>query len=195
MRALQNKFQNILKLAIAVGLSFSLTACGPSGNKPNVELIQDMMESPANKPQEYDDFFKDHTSARVPPEHTVPVGFKPYKYGTNFEAANKENKNPLAGDESPETMMIGQKHYETQCMACHGMTGKGDGPVGNKMSLKPPSLISDKIKGWSDGGIYHVIAMGQGTMGPYASAIPQAQRWQLVNYIRQMQKNSKVAAQ
>jgi mono/diheme cytochrome c family protein len=131
----------------------------------------------------------------VPPEHTVPVGFKPYKYGANFEMANKENKNPLAGDESVGALMVGQKHYETNCMACHGMTGKGDGPVGTKMSVKPPPLISDKIKGWNDGGIYHVITMGQGTMGPYASHIPQASRWQVVNYIRQLQKNSKEAAQ
>jgi len=75
------------------------------------------------------------------------------------------------------------------------MSGKGDGPVGTKMAKVPPPLISDKIKGWSDGGIYHVITMGQGTMGPYASHIPQQYRWQVVNYIRQLQKQDAKAGQ
>ena len=182
--------ENILILAVTVGAAFALTACGPSGNKPNVELFQDMMESPADKPQKYDDFFKDsHTSARVPPEHTQPVGFKPYKWGIDAAKAGVENKNPLAGMSSQEILMAGQKFYETNCMACHGMKGVGNGPVSAKYPLKIPSLVSDKIKGWSDGSIYHVITMGQGTMGPYASHIPQASRWQVVNYIRQLQKN------
>jgi hypothetical protein len=30
--------------------------------------------------------------------------------------------------------------------------------------------------------------MGQGVMGPYASHIPQKYRWQVVNYIRHLQK-------
>ena len=184
MKALKN-----MKMIVVAGLVVvALSSCGPSGNKPNVELMQDMMVQEADKPQNYDDFFSDHMASRVPPEHTVPVGFKPYKYGTNFDSANKENKNPMSGDVSAETLMVGQKFYETQCMACHGMSGKGDGPVGAKMPLKPPSLISDKIKGWNDGGIYHVISMGQGVMGGYATHIPQESRWQVVNYIRQLQK-------
>ncbi len=191
MRALENIFM----IAVAGSVALVLTSCGPSGDKPNVELIQDMMETQADKPQRFDDFFKDHTSSRVPPDHTIPVGFKPYKYGVNFDAANKENKNPMAGDVSVETLMVGQKFYETNCMVCHGMSGKGDGVVGTKMAKTPPSLVSDKIKGWNDGGIFHVITMGQGTMGPYASHIPQQYRWQVVNYIRQLQKQDTKAGQ
>lgn len=181
--------KNILLLGmIGAGALGLLTSCGPSGNKPNIEVMQDMMVLQSNKPQEYEEFFADHTTSRVPPENTIPVGFKPYKYGTNFELANKENKNPLAGDLSKEVLMVGQKYYETQCMVCHGMSGMGDGPVGAKLAMKPPPLVSDKIKGWNDGGIYHVISQGQGTMGAYASHIPQQYRWQVVNYIRQLQK-------
>lgn len=178
-----------LKL-LFLGLALvSMNACGPKGNEPNVEIIQGMMESPANKPQEYDDYFKDRPSAaRVPPENTIPVGFKPYKWGSNFDLASKENKNPLAGEFSESVLKVGQNYYEVHCGVCHGMQGKGDGPVAAKMPLKPPTLLSDKIKGWTDGGIYHVITKGQGTMGPYAAHIPQKYRWQVVNYIRQLQK-------
>lgn len=186
MRALEN----LITFTVVGGLALALTACGPSGNKPNVELLQDMMESPADKPQEYDDFFKDvHSAARVPPDHTVPVGFKPYKWGDDVIKAAQENKNPMAGDMSKDTLMAGQKYFETNCLVCHGMQGNGDGLVAPKMPKTPPSLKTDKIKGWTDGQIYHVITKGQGTMGGYASHIPQAYRWQVVNYIRFLQKN------
>lgn len=178
---------------IIFGLSSILffAACGPKGNQANVELFQEMMEQPAVKGQRYDPWFKDGMSALVPPEHTQPIGFAPYKYGIDVATAVKENKNPHAGQMDPETLMVGQKYFNTNCMVCHGAGGKGDGPVSKKYPLPIPSLMSEKIRGWNDANIYHVITMGQGTMGPYASHIPQQYRWQVVNYIRYLQSESK----
>lgn len=168
-------------------LALSLTACN-AGDSPNVELIQDMMDQPAVKSQEYDETFADHAGgARVPPSGTQPVGFIPYKYATDFEGA-KGNKNPLAGETSSEVLLTGQKYYETNCAVCHGYDLKPKGHVYDMMPTKPPALDTDKVKGWSDGQIYHVITMGQGVMGAYASHIPQKSRWQVVNYIRHLQK-------
>lgn len=179
-----------LSTLILMMFALAITACGPSGNSPNVEIIQDMMDSPAVKAQEYDDFFKDNNAggARVPPEGTVPVGFKAYRIGFDPEKG-KADRNPLAGNSEDQILLTGQKFYETNCMVCHGMKGDGMGPVAEKMPNKPPAVTSAKIKGWSDGQIYQVITMGQGTMGPYASHIPQKYRWQVVNYIRHLQKN------
>jgi mono/diheme cytochrome c family protein len=180
------------KIAVAMVLLVAgLVSCGPKGNQPNVEIIQDMMEQQAVKAQKEDNFFKDGISAQTPPEHTQPVGFTPYKYGMDVATAVKENKNPLAGDMSPELLMVGQKYYNTNCMVCHGQGGKGDGPVSKKYPLPIPSVISEKVRAWNDANIYHVITMGQGTMGPYASHVPQAVRWQVVNYIRHLQKEAK----
>ena len=112
-----------------------------------------------------------------------------YKDTDDFEAA-KGNKNPLAGEMTEEVLMVGQKYYNTQCMVCHGMKGEGSAhsTVSELMALKPPPMTSDKIKGWTDGQIYHVITMGQGVMGPYATHVPAKSRWQVVNYIRHLQK-------
>jgi mono/diheme cytochrome c family protein len=184
MKVVQN---SILMLILAAGLS----ACGAKGNQTNVELIQDMMDSPSVKSQEYDEFFDDKAGgARVPPENTVPVGFKTYKAGFNPELA-KADRNPLAGDMSDEVLLTGQKYYQTHCMVCHGQNGNGLGPVAEKMPNKPPSILTDKIRGWTDGQLYQVITMGQGTMGAYASHIPQKYRWQVVNYIRHLHKTEK----
>lgn len=180
-------------IILALGASLALSACGPSGNKPNVEIIQDMMVSPALKAQSYDESSPHHSSMRVPPENTAPVGFAPYKFKGNVDGASKDLQNPLAGNGDPEVLMVGQKYFETQCAVCHGQKGLGnpDSNVVKNMALKPPPVVSDKIKAWPDGHIYHVITEGQGVMGPYASHVPQAYRWQLVNYIRFLQKEAK----
>jgi mono/diheme cytochrome c family protein len=175
-----------MSLVVAV-LSFLMLASCSDKSRPNIELIQDMMEQDPVKSQEPDGTFANNIGSRVPPEHTIPVGFKPYRYTSDIEGA-KNNKNPLAGDFSPETLMIGQKFYVTNCALCHGETLKGDGSVAEKMPNKPPALDTDKIKGWTDGQVYHVITVGQGMMGAYASHIPQKYRWQVVNYIRYLQK-------
>ncbi len=169
----------------------SLTGC-KNPKEPNVELIQDMMESPAIKPQEYDASSPNHSGMRVPPEGTQPVGFVPYRYEQDVEGATK-NKNPMAGDFSETILKPGLKYYVTNCTVCHGESGEGGEkmPVAEKMALKPPSLTSAKINAWTDGQLYHVITVGQGLMGPYASHIPQKYRWQVVNYIRTLQKETK----
>jgi len=180
----------LLILTMLVSLVISLTACS-SKEQPNIELIQDMMQSPSVRAQEYDDFFPDHAGgARVPPANTVPVGFKAYRAGFNPEMA-KADRNPMAGQMTDEVLLTGQKYYDTNCMVCHGQKGDGKGPVGLMMPNHPPALTTDKVKGWADGQIFQVITVGQGTMGPYASHIPQQYRWQVVNYIRYLQKTEK----
>ncbi len=166
-----------------------LASCGPKGNEPNVELIQDMMVQEAVKAQGYDEFFTDHISSRVPPANTAPIGFSPYRYAKDPEVAGKELRNPYAGMVSDEVLLTGQNSYNTNCMVCHGMKAKGDGPLKGIYPLPIPPLNSDKVKNWPDGQIYHVVTMGQGTMGPYGAEVPAASRWQLVSYIRQLQKS------
>ncbi|MFM6930572.1 MAG: c-type cytochrome [Bdellovibrio sp.] len=189
MRSLVNISMGVAAAGLA---ALALSSCGPRGNNPNVELIQDMMESPAIKAQEYDESSPHHSGMRVPPEHTAPQGFEPYRYTTDVEGAAKNLKNPLASKMDEETLLTGQKYYETNCAVCHGFKGEGADaakvPAASKMALKPPTLLSDKVKGWPDGHLYHVITMGQGVMGPYASHIPQKYRWQVVNYIRFLEK-------
>ena len=179
-------------LAACVAVS-ALTSCKDS-SKPNVELIQDMMVSPALKPQGFDESAPNHSAMRLPPEGTRPVGFAAYRFATDIAGAAK-NPNPMAGDFSEAALKVGLKYYTTNCGICHGDKGEGaaaaKSSIGEKMALQPPSLLSDKIRGWTDGQIYHVVTVGQGVMGPYAAHIPQKYRWQVVNYIRHLQKENK----
>jgi mono/diheme cytochrome c family protein len=190
---MKNYLATSVLIFAGLGIAAGLSGCGAHGNSPNVELLQDMFESPAVKAQEYDESSPNHSGMRVPPENTVPVGFTPYKYKGNVEGASKSLQNPLAGNMSPDVLVVGQKYFETNCMVCHGQKAAGnpDSNVVKNMALKPPSLLSDKVRGLTDGHIYHIISEGQGVMGPYASHVPQASRWQVVNYIRFLQKETK----
>jgi len=180
----------LARFFVGLLLALVLTSCSDK-SKPNRELIQDMMESPAIKSQEYDETSPNHSGMRVPPEGTQPVGFTPYRYKADIAGAVK-NKNPLAGDFSEDSLKTGIKYYVTNCALCHGNNGEGGAQlsIGEKMALKPPSLLSNKMRDWTDGQLYHVISIGQGLMGSYAAHIPQKYRWQVVNYIRTLQNQN-----
>ena len=182
------KITHTLKIILGLTVLAVLSGCSDK-SQPNVELIQDMMESPALKPQEADIGAPNNAAMRLPPEGTQPQGFIPYAFAEDFEGS-KNNKNPLVGNFSEENLKTGLKYYTIHCAVCHGANGEGGEKmsVAETMALKPPSMLSDKINGWTDGQIYHVITMGQGVMGPYSVHIPAQYRWQVVNYVRHLQK-------
>lgn len=182
------KIQNIILTAFVL----TLTACFNVGKtkNPNIELIQNMQQSPAVKAQGYDPSQKDQRAAMYPPDNTVMIGHPPYKYHNQPDLAGQNLKNPIA--DNAENLKKGEWVFQTYCLVCHGPQGHGDGPVAAKLALtKPPSLVSDKVKGWSDGRIFHVVTDGQGMMGSYSSQIIESDRWKLIHYIRKLQKDNK----
>jgi mono/diheme cytochrome c family protein len=166
-----------------------ILGCDPK--QPNIELIQDMMDQPSYKAQDQDPI-TGLSSNRLPPEGTVPRGFKPYAFKpSEGELAGKKLLNPSRPD--APTLAKGQERYKTFCAVCHGESGKGDGPVAEKFTVKrPPSLLSDLVRGYPDGRIFHIITVGQGIMGSYAGQVGTPEnRWALVTYIRSLQKLTK----
>lgn len=181
-----------MKKLLSLSVLLFVVGCNGGKNKPNIELIQDMMDQESVKAQDWNAFSPNHMANRLPPENTNPIGHKEVPYKNDPQMAGEKLINPLAGDFSPEMLSLGKAKYEIYCLVCHGATMKGDGPVAPKMMVvKPPALVSDKVKGYKDGRIFHVITFGQGVMGSYATQIhDQKQRWAIVNYIRMMQKKA-----
>lgn len=171
-------------------LFFIISGCSRN-DLPNVELIQGMMEDPGYKTQEGDSQRPNAITMLLPPEGTVPRGFNPYPYKQKPEIAAVELKNPRSGDFTPAWILKGQKSYEIYCAICHGDMGKGDGPISSKMPWPPPPLVSERIRGLSDGYIFHVISEGFGVMGGYANQLATEDRWAVVNYLKNLQKMSK----
>jgi len=108
---------------------------------------------------------------------TVPVD------SLSYSAALLDN--PLSA--TPENIEAGKEQYERFCQHCHGEGGKGDGLVA-KQYKGVPVYSSDALKDVNDGHIYHVITHGKGRMWPHGSQISSENRWKIVLYVHELQK-------
>ncbi|MEZ4873825.1 MAG: cytochrome c [Bdellovibrionales bacterium] len=91
-----------------------------------------------------------------------------------------------------ELLARGKKHYTMQCAVCHGDAGDGKGTIASKMAVPPPSLISGKVLGYTEGRIFHAMTTGWGVMGSYSRQIRNEEdRWAVINYIKNLQAKAK----
>jgi mono/diheme cytochrome c family protein len=93
--------------------------------------------------------------------------------------------NPLKGDAN--ATLAGGKIYKQQCAACHGEKGKGDGAAAAALSKPAANHTSAAVQKQTDGAIFWKITNGNTPMPGY-KFLPEAQRWQLVNFIRTLAK-------
>jgi mono/diheme cytochrome c family protein len=101
-------------------------------------------------------------------------------------AAEAAKKNPVA--KSPAAVAAGKKlATDKACTACHGESGKGDGPGAAALNPKPADWTSAKVQQETDGCLLWKITTGRGAMPPWA-ALSETERGQLVQYIRTLKK-------
>ncbi len=160
---------------VSFGLVLAVSGCGQH-SKPNTIFMPDMVYSPALKAQE--------GQPRLPVQGTIPRGFTVERMPESIDQAGGL-QNPLP--RTVANLEMGRKYYDIYCIVCHGPTGMGDGNVVPKFP-QPPSLQSDKIKGYSDGKLYYVMTNGQNLMPSYAPQTLPEQRWAIVHYIRALHK-------
>jgi mono/diheme cytochrome c family protein len=81
----------------------------------------------------------------------------------------------------------GQERYSIYCQPCHGVLGDGKGITSKYGMGNTASLHQDRLIKTQDGDIFNTISNGKSTMMGYASAIPVADRWAVVAYVRALQ--------
>jgi mono/diheme cytochrome c family protein len=94
--------------------------------------------------------------------------------------------NPLKDDTNATAS--GKKIYKAMCSVCHGPKGKGDGMAGAGLTPKPTDLTSEVVQSQTDGAIFWKISEGRAPMASYKSAIPEKNRWEIINYIRTLKQ-------
>ncbi|MGK0272268.1 MAG: mono/diheme cytochrome c family protein [Cocleimonas sp.] len=92
--------------------------------------------------------------------------------------------NPIQGDQ--ESLERGKQVFMMTCALCHGVTAKGDGPVGVNLIPKPTDLTI-MAGNHSDGDFEWKIANGRGDMPAWKTSLNQTQRWDVVNYIQALE--------
>lgn len=82
----------------------------------------------------------------------------------------------------------GKQLYADYCIFCHGPEGKGDGKVGEVYAPRPANLHLPRLVAATDGRIYEVITNGYSTMPAFYKRLSPAERWQIVAYVRELQR-------
>jgi mono/diheme cytochrome c family protein len=150
-----------------------------------------MGDQPKLKPQRRDIFGGRATGLMEPQPGTVAVGESPYPFAQNeADRAGAELSNPL--EPTPAVIAHGKFVYENVCVTCHGPKGAGDGHV-TALFPKPPSLMTQKVRDWPDGQLFHRPMRGQGSMPSHARQVDARDAWAVIHYIRAMQNAEPVA--
>ncbi|MBM4162561.1 MAG: DUF3341 domain-containing protein [Ignavibacteria bacterium] len=137
------------------------------------------------KAQNPSGLFADGIGMRPPVPGTVARGFLPYALKGKPDDAGKYLVNPLLP--TKDVLERGKSRYLTFCSPCHGNFGRGDSRLQGQFP-NPPTLISDKIRNWPDGSIFHLITEGQNIMPSYASQVSRDDRWAIVHYLRVLER-------
>lgn len=180
---------------IAAALLVATAGCEvgfPAGQEPFRETNwTDMGNQPKVKPQRGDLLGLNPTGTFAPPAGAVAQGEQPYPFRQDqAELAATALQNPLP--HTPEVIAKGKWVWENACIACHGPAAAGDGKVA-KLFPKPPHLMRQKVRDYTDARIFHVPMRGQGSMPPYGQRFTTDELWSVVHYIRDLQSKSPVA--
>jgi putative copper resistance protein D len=85
---------------------------------------------------------------------------------------------------SASSIVRGAKLFATHCASCHGREGRGDGPAGRFLRVKPSDLTADHVYGHTDGDLYWWITNGiREVMPPFALALDEEARWNVIDFV------------
>ncbi len=101
------------------------------------------------------------------------------------ELGDKYNQPVPAATE--EQLTLGKKIFNKSCVACHGESGKGDGPVAATLKQKPADFTApEHSKYYSDQGRIHIIKKGikDTPMSGWESVLNEKEIQSVYAYIR-----------
>jgi mono/diheme cytochrome c family protein len=94
----------------------------------------------------------------------------------------------------PANLEAGQKLYQRHCATCHGETGRGDGPAGHVLPLKPANLadpmgVAQKPPDYwfwrvSEGGTVEPFHSQGSVMPAWKYHLSEIERWQVIAFAR-----------
>ncbi len=90
----------------------------------------------------------------------------------------------------------GRTIFATNCVVCHGVTGRGDGPQAAVLNPRPPDMALPHTASHSDGYLFNAIRNGfpGSAMPAWGQTFSEAEQWDLVNYLRQFNPLTAVGA-
>ncbi|MBI3969462.1 MAG: cytochrome c, partial [Chloroflexi bacterium] len=85
------------------------------------------------------------------------------------------------------SLQKGGEIYTNNCVSCHGLSGRGDGPLARTLTPRPADLRVH-VSQHADGQLYTWIANGvPGTaMPPFKDRLSDEERWHVLNYLKSL---------
>jgi len=143
--------------------------------------IRDMRRSVAILPQ--------RAMLLLPDSASVPVTGIDRDLGRDVLAKTLVNPTPPA--ELAASVARGETRFQILCVPCHGTDMSGHGPVA-PMMMTAADLLGAGPRTRADGYIYSYIRHGGLIMPSYGAQATSAEAWDLVNYVRHMQRTRPV---
>lgn len=176
-------------LAVASIVATGGCARGCTSSRPPIHLNPSVDNQPKVRAQAASTFFYNGAAMREPVPGTVAIGGlkedAPFFTGKGadgqFVAAN-----PVPVDE--QVAGRGRERYRIYCQPCHDARGDGKGILFQRGNVPTASFHQDKLLAYPDGRLFDVITNGTGLMSGYRWPIPPADRWAIVAYVRQLQR-------
>jgi copper transport protein len=86
--------------------------------------------------------------------------------------------------------------YQQNCVGCHGVTGRGDGPAAQSLPGLPGDFTQAHFATHTDAELYEWIRGGKpGTAMPaFGEKLNDEQVWQVISYIRSIYQNAQTAS-
>jgi mono/diheme cytochrome c family protein len=97
-------------------------------------------------------------------------------------AAARSIRNPVPPTD--DSLVIGQRIYAQNCLVCHGVQGRGDGPAARALR-PPPADLAQHVTQHTEGELWWWITNGvAGTQMPaWRNTLSDTERWHVLNYI------------
>jgi mono/diheme cytochrome c family protein len=177
--------------AVAFTSVVALTGCarGCTSSRPPIHLNPSMDDQPKVLAQTASEFFYDGSSMRQPVPGTVPIGElrEDSAYFTGKGADGQFIPSiPVPVDDA--LVERGHQRYAIYCQPCHDARGDGKGILFQRGNVPTASFHSEKILKYTDGQIFDVITNGAGLMPGYRWPIPPSDRWAIIAYVRQLER-------
>lgn len=165
-----------------------VASCSESPKEKGYEFFPNMVHPVAYPPYSQNPLTSDGKTMLSPVPGTIARGAEVYPYGNtdvDRAKATRELKNPVPQD--VKSIARGKDVYERACLVCHGVSGKGDGPIIPKFP-NPPSFSTKNILELNDGALFHIITKGSGLMPPHGLQVLPYDRWCLVHYVKKLRE-------
>jgi len=156
---------------IVLAIAFAAIGCAGIGCSRRLPDFERMRQQQRTDPYEGSRVFSDGMAMRVPPSGTV---------------AHEAPDMPIVV--TPDVIALGQHQFDVFCAVCHGPDGSGRSVMAANMpGNPPPSLQAPPVAAHSSADAFAVISRGRNRMPAYDWALPPAERWAVIAYMRTLQ--------